>query len=117
MPEDYNMLQAVSEIISKLYINPEIIESDQKIKTLSGGEKVKIQIAKIMINKPDLLLFDESTNDLDIETFEWLESFIKNNNIPIIFVSHDRKYIKEVCNIVYELKETGLERRVDLEEG
>jgi len=60
------------------------------------------------------LLLDEPTNDLDIETLKWLENFIVNTNKPIIFVSHDRKYISEVCQKAYALDKNGL-HQIDIE--
>ncbi len=87
-------------IISNLDLPFELIESERKIRTLSGGEKVKIQLVKIMMEDPDILLLDEPTNDLDIETLEWLERFICNTKLPVLFVSHDETLIENTANAV-----------------
>lgn len=74
------------------------------ISNLSGGEKVKVQIAKILLNSPDLLLLDEPTNDIDIETLEWLEDFIINSKIPIVFISHDEVLLEKTANGILHLE-------------
>ena len=81
------------------------------IGNLSGGEKVKIQIAKILLNSPDLLLLDEPTNDIDIETLEWLEKFILNSNLPIIFISHDEVLLEKVANGILHLEQINNKTR------
>src|SRR5699024_2216431 len=86
--EKYAEIYKLNEIFEMLNLDYDKFEN-KLIGNLSGGEKVKIQIAKILLNSPDLLLLDEPTNDIDIETLEWLEKFILNSNLPIIFISHD----------------------------
>ena len=95
----------MGKYLSKLNINQDIIEDEQLIKTLSGGEKIKIQLVKIMMMEPDILLLDEPTNDLDIETLEWLEQFINETNIPIIFVSHDETLLERTANCIIHLEQ------------
>ena len=92
-------------IISNLDLPFELIESERKIRTLSGGEKVKIQLVKIMMEDPDILLLDEPTNDLDIETLEWLERFICNTKLPVLFVSHDETLIENTANVIIHLEQ------------
>ncbi|MDD2181029.1 MAG: ATP-binding cassette domain-containing protein, partial [Bacilli bacterium] len=99
---DYNKLY---DVFKNLNLDTDIIESTQKIKTLSGGEKVKIQLAKILLNIPDLLLLDEPTNDLDIDTLKWLENFIINTNIPILYVSHDELLLENTSNMIIHLEQ------------
>lgn len=74
--------------------------SDQKVGTLSGGEKVKAQLMKLLMQEPTVLLLDEPSNDIDIACLELLEKII-----------HDRKFINEVCDKVYELSSEGLFER------
>lgn len=95
----------VAKILSKLGMPTEILESDQCIETLSGGEKVKIQIVKLLMKDPDVLLLDEPTNDLDIETLEWLEKFICEQKIPVLFVSHDETLLENTANIILHLEQ------------
>ena len=78
---------------------------DQKINTLSGGEKVKINILKLLLKECDILFLDEPTNDLDIETLEWLESFINNTSKPIIYVSHDETLLSNTANIILHIEQ------------
>lgn len=77
----------------------------QKVSTLSGGEKVKISILKLLLNEYDILFLDEPTNDLDIETLEWLEEFINNTNKPIMYVSHDETLLTNTANIILHLEQ------------
>ncbi|MCH5319130.1 MAG: ATP-binding cassette domain-containing protein [Paramuribaculum sp.] len=69
----------------------------------SGGWRMRIELAKILIKKPDLLLLDEPTNHLDIESIQWLENYIKNNNSAIILVSHDKAFIDNTTNRTIEI--------------
>jgi ATPase subunit of ABC transporter with duplicated ATPase domains len=77
----YDDLNKMANILIKLHLDPSMAYSDQLMGTLSGGEKVKIQLAKIIVNDIDILLLDEPTNDLDIETLKWLETFINESLI------------------------------------
>lgn len=98
----YDLVTEFYETIKQLNINDKIL--DQLLKTLSGGEKVKIQILKLLLDGSDILLLDEPTNDLDLETVVWLEEFLKNTNRPVIYVSHDEKLLKETANIILHLE-------------
>jgi ATPase subunit of ABC transporter with duplicated ATPase domains len=97
--------------LSKVGIDPKILESGQLIGTLSGGEKVKIQIAKLLVKNPDVWLLDEPTNDLDIETLEWLETFMLSQEKPILFVSHDETLLENVANRILHLEYLKNSRR------
>mgnify|MGYP001625340410 CR=1 FL=1 len=77
----------------------------EKIKNLSGGEKVKIRLLKLLLEENDLLFLDEPTDDLDIETLEWLETFIQNTNIPILYVSHDETLLSRTANKILHLEQ------------
>ncbi|MCD8562333.1 MAG: ATP-binding cassette domain-containing protein [Bacilli bacterium] len=101
----YEELGKLHKIFNNLKIPYRILESDQKIKTLSGGEKVKLQLAKILFNDAVILLLDEPTNDLDIETLEWLEDFIINYPNPIMFISHDETLIEKTANIILHMEQ------------
>ena len=86
-----------------MHLKEEILH--QSINTLSGGEKIKISILKLLINDYDILFLDEPTNDLDIETLEWLENFIKNTNKPIVYVSHDETLLSNTANMILHLEQ------------
>lgn len=79
--------------------------SEQKVGALSGGERVKLQLLKILIEKPDVLLLDEPSNDIDIETLEWLEGFITASAMPILYVSHDETLIENTANVVIHIEQ------------
>lgn len=77
---------------------------DRLIDTFSGGEKVKIGLVKSLIVKPDLLLLDEPSNDLDFETLQFIEYFLKEISIPVLFISHDQRLLENVCNGIIHLQ-------------
>ncbi|MFY8213017.1 MAG: ABC-F family ATP-binding cassette domain-containing protein [Flavobacterium sp.] len=74
-----------------------------KVKNLSGGQKKRLALAIILINRPDLLILDEPTNHLDLEMIEWLESYFTKENITLFMVTHDRFFLERVCNEIIEL--------------
>ncbi|MEH7197323.1 ribosomal protection-like ABC-F family protein [Priestia megaterium] len=73
------------------------------ISSLSGGQKTRLALAKLLLTKPDLLILDEPTNHLDIETLAWLEQFLQGYEGAILIVSHDRYFLDKVVNQVYEV--------------
>lgn len=75
-----------------------------KVKNLSGGQKKRLALAIILINKPDLLILDEPTNHLDLEMIEWLENYFAKENITLFMVTHDRFFLERVCNEIIELE-------------
>ena len=77
---------------------------EQKIGTLSGGQKKRLALAKLLIDDPDVYILDEPTNHLDIDTIEWLEEFLRIGNKTILLVTHDRYFLDNVCNEVAELE-------------
>lgn len=99
----YSKVNNLYKILSDLNLKDDILENNE-IKNLSGGEKVKLQLLKILLEEPDILLLDEPTNDLDIRTLEWLEKFIVNSQKPIIYVSHDETLLSRTANIILHLE-------------
>ena len=89
----------VKQILTKLKINP----YDQSIKNLSGGERKRVALAKVLIEEPDLLLLDEPTNHLDLDMIEWLENYLKNTRSTLLMVTHDRYFLDRVCNEIIEM--------------
>lgn len=76
---------------------------DKKVTSLSGGQKTRLMLAKLLLSKPQLLILDEPTNHLDIETLSWLEAYLKNYPGAILIVSHDRYFLDQVVTLVYEV--------------
>ena len=74
-----------------------------KVKNMSGGQRKRLALAIILINKPDLLILDEPTNHLDLEMIEWLEDYFAKENITLFMVTHDRFLLERVCNEIIEL--------------
>ncbi|GLR19109.1 ABC-F family ATP-binding cassette domain-containing protein [Portibacter lacus] len=94
----------VKEILGKL----KILNLDQKVKHLSGGQKKRLSLAKVLISNPDFLILDEPTNHLDLEMIEWLEEFLQQPNLTVFMVTHDRYFLERVCNIIIDLDERKL---------
>lgn len=88
-----------------LGLDTECFYSDQTVGSLSGGEKVKLQLAGILMEQPDVLLLDEPSNDLDLETLEWLEHFLNTCRLPTLYVSHDETLIENTANVVIHLEQ------------
>ncbi|WP_316845345.1 ABC-F family ATP-binding cassette domain-containing protein [Pedobacter psychrodurus] len=80
-----------------------ITHLQQKISTLSGGQKKRLALAKLLIEDPEILVLDEPTNHLDIDTIEWLEKLLTNGQKTILLVTHDRYFLDNVCNTIVEL--------------
>lgn len=79
------------------------------LESLSGGEKNRVGLVRLLLGKPDLLLLDEPTNHLDVEALEWLESYLRNLKIPWLVVSHDRRFLDNCCDRIWELKNGSLQ--------
>ncbi|PQF03097.1 multidrug ABC transporter ATP-binding protein [Enterococcus faecium] len=86
-------------ILQKLGIS----ELDKKINMLSGGQKKRVSLAQVLIDEPDLLLLDETTNHLDYQAIEWLENYLKQYRGALLMVTHDRYFLDRVANRIFEL--------------
>ena len=94
-----------TDVLAKLGLSVDFILSNQKLATLSGGEKVKVQLARLLMDEPDVLLLDEPTNDLDISTLQWLESFIAESSLTILYISHDETLIENTANVIVHMEQ------------
>lgn len=99
----YNKINSFYKQLDKLNLKDGLL--DRKLKTLSGGEKVKVRMIKLLLEEYDILLLDEPTNDLDIETLEWLENFINKSEQPIIYVSHDETLLSHTANMILHIEQ------------
>jgi ATP-binding cassette subfamily F protein uup len=86
-------------VLSKL----KLTDLSMKVGKLSGGQKKRLSLAILLINKPDLIILDEPTNHLDLEMIEWLEEYFKKEKITLFMVTHDRYFLERVCNEIIEL--------------
>lgn len=83
----------------------ELITSERKFGTLSGGEKVRARLLRLLIDEPDVLLLDEPTNDLDMPTLEVLENFLRSVRLPVLFISHDETLIENVADTIVHMEQ------------
>ena len=92
------------QILSKLKLN----DLNQRVSTMSGGQKKRLALANALLGQPQLLILDEPTNHLDLEMIEWLEDFFAKSNITLFMVTHDRFFLERVCNEIIELEDGKL---------
>lgn len=96
----------VSQILSVLKLN----QTDALIGSLSGGQKKRVALAKVLIAEPDFLILDEPTNHLDLDMIEWLEEYLSKSRSTILMVTHDRYFLEVVCDTILELDNKTLYR-------
>ena len=77
---------------------------DKEVKYLSGGQKKRLALARMLLQKPDFIIMDEPTNHLDLDMIEWLEAYFRKENFTIFMVTHDRYFLERVCNEIVELE-------------
>ncbi len=93
-----------TQILHKL----KLVDLNQKVSELSGGQQKRLALADTLLSKPDLLILDEPTNHLDLEMIEWLETFFSKESITIFMVTHDRYFLERVCSEIIELDEGSI---------
>jgi len=101
---DYEV--AVKQILFKL----KLTDLNAYISTLSGGQKKRVALAKVLVEDADLLILDEPTNHLDLDMIEWLEEYLIKTNKTLLMVTHDRYFLDRVCNVILELSDNELYR-------
>jgi ABC transport system ATP-binding/permease protein len=94
----------VHEILQRL----KIAFLDKQISTLSGGQKKRVALAKVLIDEPHLLILDEPTNHLDVEMIEWLENYLVSRDLTLLLVTHDRYFLDSVCTEIVEIDASKL---------
>lgn len=102
MMSGYTFEAEINNILNRFKFNE--IGFDQYISNLSGGQKTRLALAKLLLQKPDILILDEPTNHLDIDTLEWLETYLKKYSGSIIIVSHDRFFLDQIANTIYDIE-------------
>nr|WP_312577329.1 ABC-F type ribosomal protection protein [Sedimentibacter sp.] len=103
----YDTKEKLNKILQGLDISDEM--QKRKFNTLSGGEKTRVILGKILLENPDLLLLDEPSNHLDIKSIEWLEEYLSSYEGTIIIVSHDRYFLDRVANKIIEIESDGVQ--------
>ena len=102
----YEIEYKIKQILTGLELTDEYY--NLYLKDLSGGERTRVSLAKLLLIEPDLLILDEPTNHLDLVSIEWLEDYLKRYNKAFLLVSHDRIFLDNVCNRIYEIENRKL---------
>jgi ATPase subunit of ABC transporter with duplicated ATPase domains len=95
----------LAQLCAKIGFPVERLYSDELLGVLSGGEKIKVQLIRLLIESPTTLLLDEPSNDLDIETLVWLENFICGSDIPVLYISHDETLLERTANMIVHIEQ------------
>ncbi len=103
----YELDARIDKLLPTLGFTPE--GAEEPVGAYSGGWQMRIALGKILLQDPDLLLLDEPTNHLDVETIQWLEGYLLEQEVPMVVVSHDRAFLDRVCNLIVET-ERGVSR-------
>jgi len=98
----------IKEVLSRLKFD----NINQAVSELSGGQRKRLALAKVLIEDTDLMILDEPTNHLDIEMIEWLEEFLSRQNLSLILVTHDRYFLDNVCSEIMELESGDMQRYI-----
>ena len=97
--------KTLGQMAAKFHVPADFFYREQPMETLSGGEKVKAQMMKLLLTEPTVLLLDEPSNDIDVETLEWLEQFIQNWKHIALFISHDETLIENTANMIIHIEQ------------
>jgi ATP-binding cassette subfamily F protein uup len=95
----WDMEAKVQEILFRLNVT----DFDKPVNLLSGGQKKRVALARILLSEPEFIILDEPTNHLDLDMVEWLEDYLKKGNLTLLMVTHDRYFLERVCNQILEL--------------
>lgn len=109
--EDYNRLTLFAPLAEAMHLSPAFMQQDTPLRKLSGGERVKLQLLKLMGSPATALLLDEPTNDLDLQALEFLEAFIQHQKVPVLFVSHDETLLENTANKIIHLEQVNLKTK------
>ena len=101
--EDFSLYDEATKLLTQF----QIINPNQKMGEMSGGQIKRVALVKTLVGNPDLLILDEPTNHLDIEIVEWLESYLSRTSVTLLMVTHDRYFLDNVCNKIIEIDRQG----------
>lgn len=101
--DSYHLLGLLDKVLSEVHFDLKTFDENKSINNFSGGEVVKLGLAKILLREPDILLMDEPTNDLDLDTIIFLEEFISGETKPVLFISHDESLLRNTANGIIHL--------------
>ncbi len=103
--DEWTFAQRMEEILSRMKVDTLL---NRQMETLSGGEQKKVALCRLLMDDCNLLILDEPTNHLDIDMIEWLEEFLSRQRLAILMVTHDRYFLDNVCDNIYELDNSRL---------
>lgn len=92
----------IDKVLVEMQFNPE--DAERFVGEFSGGWQMRLNLAKVLLHNPDILLLDEPTNHIDLDTIQWLESYLRQQNRPMVIISHDRHFLDRVCTGIVEMK-------------
>ncbi len=102
----WDLEERIRTVLAKLRLT----DLDQRVETLSGGQKKRLMLARVLVDPAELMILDEPTNHLDLEMIEWLEGYLKRDGLTLLLVTHDRYFLDRVCNEILELDDQRLFR-------
>ncbi|MCA9806075.1 MAG: ABC-F family ATP-binding cassette domain-containing protein, partial [Cyanobacteria bacterium HKST-UBA02] len=100
--DGYGLERRVEKILPDIGLST--ADGDRPVSSLSGGWQMRLGFGKVMLRQPDLLLLDEPTNHIDLETIEWLEGYLLKQTVPMVIVSHDRRFLDRLCTKIIEVE-------------
>ena len=98
--EAWDYEQQMKTILGKFLI----FDLDQRVGTMSGGQKKRLALAILLLEQPDIFILDEPTNHLDMDMVEWLEEYLSKSNVTLLMITHDRYFLENICNEILELE-------------
>ncbi|MDE6282069.1 MAG: ATP-binding cassette domain-containing protein, partial [Oscillospiraceae bacterium] len=96
--------KALDRAARQVGLGADLFWDGRPMSTLSGGERVKLRLALLLLDSPDVLLLDEPSNDLDLATLEWLEGFLLECRVPVLYISHDETLLANTANVIIHLE-------------
>lgn len=100
-----DQLQAwdLEDNVRQMLTQLQITDFDQRISTMSGGQRKRVALCRLLLDKPDVIILDEPTNHLDITTIEWLEGYLRHQRVTLVMVTHDRYFLDRICDKIIEI--------------